>query len=67
MNGIQLGSTWSWNGHDGYDLVAQVDPSGDLNSGDNTLEITALLADGVSYDEFYLDSSISVIKGSIAR
>ena len=44
LNGTQLGAVWSWNGHDAYDLEAAF-PAALLNSGDNTVEITALLAD----------------------
>ncbi len=55
LNNTQLGGTFSWGGHDAYDLQVAF-PQSLLNDGDNTVEITALLADGLDFDEFYLDS-----------
>jgi hypothetical protein len=54
LNGTQLGGT-SWGGHDPLSLELAFDQNL-LIDGDNTVEITALLADGLVFDEFYLDS-----------
>jgi hypothetical protein len=55
LNGSQLGGEWSWNGHDAYEIEVEF-PQDLLEDGDNSLEITAKLVDGLGFDEFYLDS-----------
>jgi hypothetical protein len=55
LNGTQLGGTWSWDGHDVSEIVVAF-PQALLNDGVNTLEISALLAAGLDFDEFYLQS-----------
>jgi hypothetical protein len=55
LNGTQLGGTWSWNDHELMTIEVAFSQSL-LVDGDNTLEISALLADGLDFDEFYLQS-----------
>jgi hypothetical protein len=55
VNGTQLGGIFSWSGHDAYRLEVKF-PQSLLVAGDNTVELTALLADGLDFDEFYLES-----------
>ena len=55
LNGTQLGDTWRWSGHD--QLTIDVDfPQELLNDGDNSLEISAVLVEGLEFDEFYVDA-----------
>jgi hypothetical protein len=54
LNGTPLGGTWSWDDHDPLSVTASFDQTL-LVDGDNTVEVTALLADGLDFDEFYLD------------
>ena len=54
INNTQLGGLESWSGHDAEVLQFEFAQSL-LNDGDNTVELTARLADGLDFDEFYLD------------
>jgi hypothetical protein len=55
LNGTPLGGTWSWDDHDPLTLTVAFEQTL-LVDGENTVEISALLADGLEFDEFYLDS-----------
>ena len=55
LNGQNLGGPWQWSDHD--ELPIDIDfPQEILNDGDNSLEITATLVEGLDFDEFYVDS-----------
>jgi hypothetical protein len=53
LNGSAIGGA-SWDGHDALSLELAFDQNL-LIDGANTVDITALLADGLTFDEFYLD------------
>ncbi len=55
LNNILLGGSQTWNGHDAHRLALDI-PEALLADGDNTIKITALLIDGLDFDEYYLDS-----------
>jgi hypothetical protein len=54
LNGNELGGPWKWTGHDRL-LIEVLFPQDLLNDGDNTVEVTATLVDGLDFDEFYID------------
>ncbi len=55
LNGDPIGGPMSWSGHDDAHFTIEF-PQSSLVDGDNTVEVLAHLAEGLEFDEFYLDA-----------